>query len=111
MSLLLLLKPIFHQGHSPPSNDGERRKRRKKVTKKFVERVSQTLELSIPDVRGYIEDVLRKEAEVLQLKQQQLDAEPKATALLEQVDAMMRKAVIAKRRRLNMIIASILDWI
>ena len=149
MTLLFFLKPNYHQGHSPPADDvqvdtGKRRKRKraKKVTKQFVSQLSQTLDIPIPDVRGYIEDILAREAEVIRLKEEaikraeeivrlRLKAEhdqrlkealeeqriaeeeerSRIEELIEQVGIMVRKAVIAKRKRLNMIIASILEWL
>lgn len=146
MTLLLFLKPITHQGFSPPADDDglkkKKKKRAKKPTKVFTENLAQTLEVKVVDVTNYIDDVLKREAQIARLRQlaeearaaaEKLRAEKQAEALrlkaeeeriqaeaeaqrlteelIEQIGAMVKRAIDAKRKRLNKLIAYILDWL
>lgn len=131
MTLLLFLKPIFHQGFSPaienePDRLPKKKKRKvKKPSKAFVEQLTKTLAIpETADVKGYIEDVLRRESEVLKLKeaaslikeeQEKIKAEQetqqRVNDLIESIGLMVKRSIAAKRKRLNTLIASILDWL
>ena len=146
MTLLLFLKPIFHQGFSPPSDDEPdklpKKKKRRKTPKKFIEDTARALELKTVDVSGYIESVFAKEAEILKLKEAARLAEERARKareeqqkeeeqrlaeeqariaeenertriqeLIAEIGEMVKQSFIAKRKRLNTLIASILDWL
>lgn len=130
MTLLFFLKPIFHQGYSPPSDDEpdrlpKKKKRKvKKPTKAFVEELTKTLELKEVDVRGYVEDILKRESEVMRLKEEakaaheeeerirvEKEADERVKDLIESIGLMVKRSIAAKRKRLNTLIASILDWL
>ena len=131
MTLLLFLKPIFHQGSSPPSDDEpdrlpKKKKRKvKKPTRKFVQELSETLAIpEVVDVKSYVEDILRRESEVSRLRevvkvveeeQQRIkaeeDAQKEVDSLIESIGQMVKRSIAAKRKRLNTLIASILDWL
>ena len=109
MTLLLFLKPIFHQGGVDHEHDHDgAKKRKKKVTKKFVKKTAQTLELEIVDVKSYIEDILKRESEIAETKQEQ-ERQERVIALMKQVGDMVKKSYEAKRKRLNKLITYILD--
>lgn len=129
MTMLFFLKPIIHEGpgadldnYDAPKKKKKRKKR--KLTKKFVESVATALELKPVDVQPYIEDIFRREEELEQLRErmrveEQEQAERKAEAeerqrvseLIEQIGQMAKRSLAAKRKRLNTLIASILDWL
>lgn len=119
--MLLFFKPIAHQGASvsaelPDADTGKKKKRIRKITKapaRFTKQLAGTLGLELPDVRGYIEDVLRRESEIIRLKERQAEeeAQEQGKKLLEEIDLMMRKALIARRKRLNALIAIALDYL
>ena len=131
MTLLLFLKPIFHQGFSPPADDDpdrlpKKKKRKiKKPTRKFVQELSETLAIpEVVDVKSYVEDILRRESEVSRLRevakvveeeQQRIKAEEdtqkEVDSLIESIGLMVKRSIAAKRKRLNTLIASILDWL
>lgn len=139
MTMLLLLKPIFHQGGT-----GRKHRKQKKaapkaaavvVPEEYVAQLSETLEMPPVDVRGYVETVLAREAEIVRLKEEELRLreemlrrervaaeieeekrlreriETEARALLEFIQIMAQKALVAKRKRLNMMIASLMEWL
>lgn len=93
MTLLFFLKPIAHQGHTPPIV--RRIKRRKK---KYVKQLAETLELEPGEVETYVDEALNAQEEDL-------------PTMLERVGAMVKKSLEAKRKKLNMMIASIWDWL
>lgn len=112
MTLLFFLKPIYHQG---PGADDEpdwipKKKKKKKLTKKFVKTTAQSLELSTVDVKGYIEDILRREDEISHLKEES-ERQERVKELLEQVRVMVRRSFDAKRKKFNKLLAYILDWL
>lgn len=111
MTLLLFLKPIFHQGPSAEDEpDWIPKKKKKKPTKKFVKDTAKSLELSTVDVKGYIEDVLRREEELAAIREEK-ERQEKVKELLEQVRVMVRRSFDAKRKKFNKLIAYILDWL
>ena len=97
MTLLFYFKPNFHQGHSPGIEALPKRKRKKrKPTKRFIERTAETMELEPAEVEQYVEDVLSEED---------------TATLLERIGAMVKKSLEAKRKKLSMMIAQIWDWL
>lgn len=108
--MLMFFKPIIHQGPGADLDDYDapkkKKKKRKKVTKRFVEQTAAALELPVVDVQPYIENMLKREEELEQQRSEQKIAE-----MIEQIGQMVKKSLAAKRKRLNMMIASILDWL